>query len=75
MHCKECDVLLTDAEAVYKNKATDQYLTLCEACIPIYININYGKRSARAIRQIRQDKAKSICEMSKDNPKDNDPNL
>ena len=65
MHCKECDVLLTDSEAVYKNKATNQYLTLCEACIPIYININYGKRQSRAVRRSRLDKARAICELSK----------
>lgn len=34
MHCKECDEMLTDNEAVYKSHANGKYLNLCSECIP-----------------------------------------
>ena len=65
MHCKECDELLTDNEAIYKNSGNDKYLNLCSDCIPIHIDINYGTLGNINTQTNAYKKALAICGLSK----------
>jgi hypothetical protein len=35
MHCRSCDVLLTDAESTRKDAITGEYLDMCNGCLAV----------------------------------------
>jgi hypothetical protein len=69
MHCKECDEMLTDNEAVYKSHANGKYLNLCSECIPNRITSPYelspmDRPTPEGLPSEARKKAIEICKLS-----------
>jgi hypothetical protein len=52
MHCKACDIMLTDLETSRRSVTTDEYLDLCNACysyiaedVPSVVNPDFEEDS------------------------------